>query len=109
MPSILRRTFNNIFWLFIGEVCAKGVVFLTTLYLARVLGIDGFGKFSLALATSTYMDLCGHGDYRLWHKEIARTGRRFQNFSGYLIHSGLCWQLFLLILIVFFILNIPLT
>src|SRR4030067_2348178 len=73
MSSVFRRTFNNIFWLFISEVCAKGVVFLTTLYLARVLGIDGFGKFSLAIATSAYMwvfvdmGITGYGT-----REIAR-------------------------------------
>ncbi|OGW42649.1 MAG: hypothetical protein A2132_01730 [Nitrospirae bacterium RBG_16_43_11] len=111
MSSILRRTFNNIFWLFIGEVCAKGVVFLTTLYLARVLGIDGFGKFSLALAMSTYMwifvdmGITGYGT-----REIARDREKISEIFRILnsLRLVLAVVSFLILIIFLHILNIPL-
>lgn len=55
MPSLTKRIFNNMFWLFVSEVCTKGIYFLISLYLARVLGAAGFGQFSLAVAAGVYM------------------------------------------------------
>ncbi len=53
--SLAKRLLTNIFWLFVSEVCTKGVTLITSLYLARVLGVAGFGKYSLALAVGTYL------------------------------------------------------
>jgi PST family polysaccharide transporter len=51
---IIKRAFNNIFWLFLSEACSRGLIFLGTIYLARVLGKAGFGLYSLALAVGVY-------------------------------------------------------
>jgi len=52
---IAKRAFNNLSWLLVSEVSSKGLTFLGSVYLARVLGKSGFGLFSLALATGVYL------------------------------------------------------
>jgi len=61
------------FWLFLSEVCVKGTGFLTSLYLARILGVAGFGLFTLVLAVNVYLSLIadmGIGSYGV--REVAR-------------------------------------
>lgn len=64
---IIKRAFNNFFWLSVSEVSSKGLIFLGTIYLARVLGKAGFGLYSLALAVGLYfwtivdMGISGYG------------------------------------------------
>lgn len=53
--SIARRSFKNVAWLLAGEIGSKGLLFLGTAYLARVLGKAGFGLFSLSLAMGVYL------------------------------------------------------
>ena len=70
---IIKRAFNNFIWLFVSEVSSKGLIFLGTIYLARVLGKAGFGLYSLALAVGVYfwivvdMGIIGYGT-----REVAR-------------------------------------
>jgi O-antigen/teichoic acid export membrane protein len=70
---IIKRAFNNFFWLFVSEAISKGSIFLGTVYLARVLGKAGFGLYSLALAVGVYfwtvvdMGVIGYGT-----REVAR-------------------------------------
>jgi O-antigen/teichoic acid export membrane protein len=77
--SIANRAFKNICWLFLSEVSSKGLIFLGTMYLARVLGKAGFGLFSLSLAIGVYlwtvvdMGVVGYGT-----REIARHSDRAQ-------------------------------
>lgn len=71
--SISKRVFNNLFWLFLSKVSSKGLIFLGTIYLARVLGKARFGLFSLSMAVGIYfwtivdMGVMGYGT-----REIAR-------------------------------------
>lgn len=71
--TVVKRAFSNIFWLSLSEVSSKGLIFLGTVYLARVLGKAGFGLFSLSLAVGVYlwtvvdMGVTGYGT-----REIAR-------------------------------------
>jgi O-antigen/teichoic acid export membrane protein len=44
----------NFSWLMAGEVAAKGLAFVSTVYLARVLGKGNFGVFSFATAFLAY-------------------------------------------------------
>ena len=53
--SIVKRGFNNILWISISEISSKGLIFLGTIYLARILGKAGFGLFSLALTVGVYL------------------------------------------------------
>lgn len=53
--SIVNRGFNNIFWISVSEISSKGLIFLGTIYLARILGKAGFGLFSLALTIGVYL------------------------------------------------------
>ncbi len=52
MSTLIKR---NILWLLTSEICAKGIIFFAGLYLARVLGVSGFGQYSLALAVGIYL------------------------------------------------------
>ena len=75
--SITKRASRNIFWLFVSEASSKGLIFLGTIYLARVLGKGGFGLFSLSLAVGIYfwavvdMGIVGYGT-----REIARNKQK---------------------------------
>ncbi len=53
--SIVKRGFNNILWISISEISSKGLFFLGTIYLVRILGKAGFGLFSLALTVGVYL------------------------------------------------------
>jgi len=55
MSSLIKRTFNNILWLIVSEIFAKGLLFISTLYLARTLGTTGFGRYSLAVTFGLYL------------------------------------------------------
>ena len=46
MRSILKQTS----WLFVAQVIARAAGFFYTIYLANVLGVEGFGLFSVALS-----------------------------------------------------------
>lgn len=100
--TIAKRAFNNIFWLFVGEAISKGLIFLGTIYLARVLGKAGFGLFSLSLATGVYlwtvveMGVVGYGI-----REIARN----KNMAGEL-YNLLNSLRFILAIILFLIFSV---
>lgn len=48
------RIFKNLLSLSVGEFFSKGLMFLVFIYLARVLGTEGFGKLSFVLAFVTF-------------------------------------------------------
>jgi len=50
----LKKTAKNFLALFISEVFAHLLGFFATVYIARILGVDGFGCISYALAFLTY-------------------------------------------------------
>jgi len=49
-----RRILKNIAWMTIAEVATKGISFITTAYLARIIFKEGFGDINLALAFVLY-------------------------------------------------------
>lgn len=51
--NLVRRTGKNIAWTAISEVIVKSVTVGITIYLARVLGVNSFGIFSLAVAIAS--------------------------------------------------------
>lgn len=52
--SLLRRITRNFGWSMLSEVGGKGLLFLVTVYLARVLGVAHFGLFSFAQTVTSY-------------------------------------------------------
>ncbi len=89
----------------------KGFTFLGTIYLARVLGIAGFGKFSLAIAVGTYlwtiadMGVTGYGT-----REIARNKENAEELLRILNSLRLVVAIisFLFLVLILFLMNIPL-
>lgn len=110
MSSLTKRAFNNIFWMFISELCGKGAAFFTTIYLARVLGVAGFGKYSLALAAGVYiwtivdMGVAGYGV-----REVARDRENASEILSVLNSMRLVIAVVVLLLFmaVLSLLNIP--
>jgi len=108
--SIAKRATNNIFWLFISEICAKVAMFLGTLYLARVLGVEGFGLYSLAIAVAMYlwtvvaMGVVGYGT-----REVARDKDRAEDLLTTLnsLRFMAAVVSFLLLGVILFVLELP--
>jgi len=67
---LLRRVTSNISWGIINQVGGKGLFFLVTMYLARVLGTEGYGLFTYAqsivlffwIAVDLGVDMYGSGE-----------------------------------------------
>lgn len=75
-----RRIATNFSWLMVGEIAGKGLVFITTIYLARVLGSAGFGKLSFATAFVTYAALLSDfGLSKYGTREAARNPGEIEN------------------------------
>lgn len=51
--NIAKRVFANFSWSIASEAIGKGIFFISNIYLARTLGVDTFGVFTLAM-TITY-------------------------------------------------------
>lgn len=45
----MDKLFKQTSWVFVAQVISRGIGFVYTIYLARSLGVDDFGKFSVAL------------------------------------------------------------
>lgn len=54
MPKI-KRTAKNVAVLFAGDIGSRLIGFITTAYLARILGVTNFGLISIGLAVLTYI------------------------------------------------------
>jgi O-antigen/teichoic acid export membrane protein len=71
--GIAGRVVSNLGWSVVSEAVGKGVFFATNIYLARVLGVEGFGLFTLAMTLTYYFWLAvdlGTNMYGI--REIAR-------------------------------------
>ena len=77
MSEDLRRVTHNTGWLLLRHVANKGIGFGTTAYLARQLGVGGFGKLSAMLSFSQTFTVFGHlGLIGFTIKEVADTPER---------------------------------
>jgi len=54
-----RRVATNAFWSLLGEVLAKGLIFLSFIAVARILGKDGYGQFGILRTTITMFAIFG--------------------------------------------------
>lgn len=65
--------FRNILRLSVGDVAARALSFLAFIYMARVLGVDGYGTVEFALSLIIYLQAFTEGGLDLWAtREIAR-------------------------------------
>jgi O-antigen/teichoic acid export membrane protein len=84
--SLFKRISSNFIWSVITEATAKGVFFITTVYLARTLGASGYGVFALAQTVTYYfwfsVDL-GVSMYGI--REIARNRENASNIINPLL------------------------
>lgn len=109
--SITKRVFNNIFWLVLSEISSRTLIFLGTIYLARILGKAGFGLYSLSLAVGVCvwmvadMGVTGYGT-----REIARNKEKATELYNTLnsLRFFLAISLFLIFCGVLYLINIPL-
>ncbi|MFN1833950.1 oligosaccharide flippase family protein [Balneola sp. MJW-20] len=51
MPDLSKKAF----WIGSGDIAARGIAFITSIYLARVLGSENFGLITLGIAVVGYM------------------------------------------------------
>lgn len=109
--SITKRVFNNIFWLVLSEVSSRTLIFLGTIYLARIVGKAGFGLYSLSLAVGVCfwmvadMGVTGYGT-----REIARNKEKAAELYNTLnsLRFLLAISLFLIFCGVLYLINMPL-
>jgi O-antigen/teichoic acid export membrane protein len=100
--TVVKRAFNNFFWLFWGEVISKGLMFLGTVYLARVLGKAGFGLYSLALAVGFYFwTIVDMGISAYGTREVARDKEKAAEL--YCLLNSLRFMLAIILFIVFWL------
>lgn len=64
-PAWLRRSARNFSTLFVAEVVKVACNATATVYLARVLGVEGFGVYGLMLATLGYLTALVDGGFTL--------------------------------------------
>ena len=78
---IAQRITKNFLWLFVGEVIANGMAFLSTVYLSRTLTDKGFGKLAFAQAVATYLILIVNSGLPTFGiREIAKFRERVKEF-----------------------------
>lgn len=77
-PGLLAR---NVAWLTSGEVLSRLIAFVIAVYLARVLGAEGYGKIGAALALATYIAIVVNaGLDPFTTREVARWPARLPSF-----------------------------
>jgi O-antigen/teichoic acid export membrane protein len=89
-------------WLFGAQIFARGIGFFYTIYLARSLGVEGFGLFSAALAYfAIFSTLAEFGFNRFLVREIALDPKNISNLLyniGFfrIVLTGLFYLIFIL-------------
>ncbi len=97
--SLIRRVGSNFTWSIISEAVSKGIFFVSNIYLARVLGVEGFGIFSLAQMTVLYVWLMVDlGTHMYGIKEIAKVKNRPQHIVRVLFSLRLSASLVIFVL-----------
>lgn len=71
--NLLERISRNVGWSMVSEMLGKGLLFFTSIYLARILGAGRFGIFTFAQATTQYFWLAADMGITMYGiREIAR-------------------------------------
>lgn len=77
--------FRNIFRLSVGDFVAKTLNFLAFVYLARTLGVEGYGVLEFALSLLTYFLLFADGGLELWATREAASGTDTRNLVARIV------------------------
>lgn len=51
---VISRIKSNFLWTALNELAGKGIFFFTNIYLARTLGVESYGLFTIALVVTSY-------------------------------------------------------
>jgi len=96
-----QRIAKNTFWLFIAEIVNKGLMLVTTILIARYLGVSGYGEFSFYLAyVLLFAVIIDFGLNTLFVREVARKRRLIKKFISNISFLKIILSLFSMILIV---------
>lgn len=110
IESFSLRISSNFFWLFVSEVVSKGLIFIGTLYLARVLGPGGFGLYSLSLSVAIYLWFVADLGISLYGaREVAKDRARVQEFFQLLNSMRIFTALALFLMLAIIIFFIPIS
>jgi len=104
----LSKIAKNTFWLFIGEIVSKLIVFAFTILVARNLGVSHFGVYSFAISfVMLFSQLVTLGLPNFLTREISRNKENTSNFIGSSILMCIPTIIFspLIMLLIIFILN----
>jgi len=99
----MRSAGKNFFFLSSAEIISKILGFLTTAYLARRIGVDGFGDYGFVVAVYTYFALIANPGYDIvGAREAARSEKEPSGIltSLFLLKSSSAIVSFVLLLIV---------
>lgn len=106
-----RKILKNIFSLSFAEIANKGILFLTTAYLARVILPEGFGIIGLANSILVYFLLIVNlGFNTVGTREIAKSELKIGNYVNAIVTMRSLLAVFsyiILLLITFFIIDKP--
>lgn len=105
MSTILQKISS----LALGDLVSRGLGFITSIYLARILGPEGYGIWTTALAILSYMlwfsDL---GIMQLGTREIAKSHQGSHKASD-LYYSKLIWGLLVIAVLLWLMPRLPYT
>lgn len=112
ITSTSRRVASNFLWSIVSEAIAKGVFFVTTIYLAKKLGVSNFGLFTLAQTITLYFWIAvdmGTNMYGI--REIAKDKENAEDIINPLLTLRITggFIVFSLYVLSLFILDIPTT
>uniref|UniRef100_A0A7C4TAE3 Flippase n=1 Tax=candidate division WOR-3 bacterium TaxID=2052148 RepID=A0A7C4TAE3_UNCW3 len=97
----MSRFSKNLFYLFLSEGASRILGFFSTVLIARIFGVDGFGKLNYAFAFLAYALLCGElGLPTIGAREVSRD-KKNPKIVGEIL--GLRISLALLMLLIFII------
>ena len=86
MTVMLKSIFKNISALFIARFLAQGLAFITTIYVSRTIGVQGFGILGFATAVMAYLDFLGNLGLEYYAvREVSRNPDRLNFFISNII------------------------
>jgi len=90
----LRKTIaKNTFWLFSAEIIARLLSLVLVIYIARILGVLEYGRFSFALSFALFMSILADlGVTDISTREFSRDEKNEKKFAGiFTLEAVLCF------------------
>lgn len=81
-PSVIQNPFAAILRLSVGDFIAKALNFLTFIYLARILGVAGYGVLEFALSSSLYFLFLADAGLEGWATREAAKTKEVRTLAG---------------------------